>query len=1025
MNNGEQFFNTAAGGYSISRSLRFNSSDSAYLSRTPASAGNRKTWTWAGWVKNCLGPTPYNATLLFARNGAGTGVGEMFWVAINCVFTAGGYQLAAGDGASNYLVSTALFRDPSSWYHIVCAYDSTQATADNRLRMYVNGVEITTWSTNNRSNITLNSDSVVSRASVQHEIGSRSAIYSDCYLADVHLVDGQALDPTSFGEFSATTGVWVPKAYTGTYGTNGFKLDFADNSAATAAALGKDTSGNGNNWTPNNLIAGPTTVSNSWSGYFDGTGDYLSIPDNTALGGFADFTIEFWAFFDSIPNNSVVLTKGWVNGAYAPYLVLIDSGALGFYAASGTTSWNIAQLNIIPSIALKQWYHVAITRSGSSIRTFANGNLIATATNSTATSANASALTIGAAANGTGGFNGYLSNVRIVKGTAVYTAAFTPPSAPLTAITNTSLLALQSSTFVDNSANTFAITASGNARVSVTSPFEEFLDTDSLVDVPVNGSEVDSGLGGQVKGNYATWNPLLMNSLYMTARNGNLEATCQNSNYNPAALNIHVRVGGSGKWYCEFLFSATPQNDFMGFGLAAETSSIFGTNQIPGSLYMPNGQKSINGTKTTYGSSYVAGDIIGVTLDEATGSLTCYKNGVSQGLLATLTTGSYQFIGVNYGIGTVMTVNAGQRPFAYTAPSGFKALCTANLPAPVVTKASDLFDVKLYTGNGSTQTISGLGFSPDLVWIKARNTTNAHQIFDTVRGASIGLSSNTTDADSNNAPYGLTSFGASSFNVNDISNGGYGVNGSSLSQVYAAWAWDAGNTTVTNTQGSISSQVRANVTAGFSVVTYTGTGANATVGHGLGVAPQLIITKCRGAASDWGVYHASVGATAYLRLNLTNASSTGAGPWNNTAPTSTVFSIGTNAATNTANTMVAYCFAPVAGYSSFGSYTGNGSADGPFVFCGFRPRWILIKASSSVSYGNWVLHDTARSSSNVSDKNLYANLSNSEDSTYSIDVLSNGFKLRSAAFDGTNGSGATYVYCAFAESPFAANNRAR
>ena len=187
----------------------------------------------------------------------------------------------------------------------------------------------------------------------------------------------------------------------------------------------------------------------------------------------------------------------------------------------------------------------------------------------------------------------------------------------------------------------------------------------------------------------------------------------------------------------------------------------------------------------------------------------------------------------------------------------------------------------------------------------------------------------------------------------------------------------------------------------------------------------MIILKNRSSVVGWPLYHAALGTGKYMEFNLANAVYTAANSF--TSVSSTTFTVGTDSWTTPNNTSnyVAYCFAPVAGYSAFGSYTGNGSADGPFVFCGFRPRWILIKASSSVSYGNWVLHDTARSSSNVSDKNLYANLSNSEDSTYSIDVLSNGFKLRSAAFDGTNGSGATYIYAAFAESPFAANNRAR
>jgi hypothetical protein len=200
------------------------------------------------------------------------------------------------------------------------------------------------------------------------------------------------------------------------------------------------------------------------------------------------------------------------------------------------------------------------------------------------------------------------------------------------------------------------------------------------------------------------------------------------------------------------------------------------------------------------------------------------------------------------------------------------------------------------------------------------------------------------------------------------------------------------------------------------VVTYTGAGGTATVGHGLGVAPSMVVVKRRNAVSDWFVYHTSIGATKGLFLNNTYDAVTSANLWNNTAPTSTVFSIGSDATVNT-GTYVAYCFSEVQGFSKFGSYVGNGSADGPFVFCGFRPAFIMIKATSGTSTGNWVMQDDMRSPSNVSNKTLYANLSNAEDTSYSIDFLSNGFKLRSALYDATNQSGANYVYMAFAEAP--------
>jgi len=234
---------------------------------------------------------------------------------------------------------------------------------------------------------------------------------------------------------------------------------------------------------------------------------------------------------------------------------------------------------------------------------------------------------------------------------------------------------------------------------------------------------------------------------------------------------------------------------------------------------------------------------------------------------------------------------------------------------------------------------------------------------------------------------------------------------------YVAWQWKANGAGVTNTAGSITSTVSANTTSGFSVVTYTGTGSTATVGHGLGVAPSMLIVKRRNSTGDWGVYHASLSANGAVFLNLTDAYST-PGPWNNTAPTSSQFTIATGSFLNTnGGTYVAYCFAPIAGYSAVGSYTGNGSADGPFIYTGFRPRYILIKNSSAVE--DWYISDTSRDPYNQSNTALFADLSNAEavNSARGIDFLSNGFKLRGIS-SANNASGNTYIYAAFAENPF-------
>jgi hypothetical protein len=338
------------------------------------------------------------------------------------------------------------------------------------------------------------------------------------------------------------------------------------------------------------------------------------------------------------------------------------------------------------------------------------------------------------------------------------------------------------------------------------------------------------------------------------------------------------------------------------------------------------------------------------------------------------------------------------------------------MPTPTIPDGELFFNATLYTGNGGTQTITngnpGQSFQPDLVWAKQRNGTAFHALFDSVRGATKVIQSNTTTAEQTFAT-ALTSFNSNGF------TSGSSTDTNQSGQSYVAWQWKAGGTAVTNTAGSISAQVSANTTSGFSVVTYTGTGANATVGHGLGVAPSMIIAKSRSNTADWDVYHASLGATQVIYLNRTTAAQTNSAFWNNTAPTSTVFSLGNGTDINASGaTNVAYCWAPIAGYSAFGSYTGNGSADGPFVYLGFRPRYVLTKRTDNLS--NWVVNDTARSPFNITGANLYPNSSAAEESftvgAPAFDFLSNGFKLRGSGSD-TNGSGSTYIYMAFCENP--------
>ena len=364
--------------------------------------------------------------------------------------------------------------------------------------------------------------------------------------------------------------------------------------------------------------------------------------------------------------------------------------------------------------------------------------------------------------------------------------------------------------------------------------------------------------------------------------------------------------------------------------------------------------------------------------------------------------------------------NFGQRAFAYTPPTGFKSLSTKNLPAPTVKDGSDYFQTVTYTGTGATRDItvadnSSNAWQPDLVWIKNRDITDHHALFDPVRGVLNYISSNRTNEEAALAN-SLTAFKTDGFELGSANLTNF------LNQAYVAWNWLAGNGTTTNTAGSITSTVSANPSAGFSIVSYTGNGTSgATVGFGLGVKPGMVILKARDVATNWYVWHAGLTQPDYqIYLNLTLSQGSPAFTFlNNKAPTNTVFELpaGGYGSNNSGADYIAYCFAEVEGYSKFGSYTGNGSSDGPFVYCGFKPAWVMIKRTDSAN--DWPIVDSARDTYNAAYRDLYANDSVAEYSGASrpYDFLSNGFKIRENV-GRANTSGGTYIFMALAENPF-------
>jgi len=414
---------------------------------------------------------------------------------------------------------------------------------------------------------------------------------------------------------------------------------------------------------------------------------------------------------------------------------------------------------------------------------------------------------------------------------------------------------------------------------------------------------------------------------------------------------------------------------------------------------------SSTGTVTTVGGNGTQTDTISANFGPGWHTISLSSTGSTINSIAFTRGGSGNPLEI-YAIevnGTVLVEGAG---------AIYKSLNTANLPTPTIADGSLYFDTKLYTGNNSTQSITmpNALMSPDFVWLKRRTPAAHHGLYDSVRGATKQLSSNLSDAESTQSQ-GLTSFDSNGFTLGNLA----GENGAS--EPIVSWNWDAGSSTVSNTDGSITSQVRANPTAGFSIVTYTGTGSALTVGHGLNAAPEFLIVKNRTSTDSWFVYHKSIGATKYLKLETTGAEGTGA-LWSNTDPTSSVVSSSGSSTGSSGQDYLMLAFAPVEGYSAMGSYVGNGSSDGVFVHTGFTPSWLLFKRHDAGS--DWTIYDTKRDPHNVAGDKLEPNTSDAESAEGAVvDILSNGFKFRRGSLE--NGGNDAYVYVAFASKPFASN----
>lgn len=741
--------------------------------------------------------------------------------------------------------------------------------------------------------------------------------------------------------------------------------------------------------------------------YFDGTGDYLIIPPTPpaiATFGTADFTVEGWIYptivtaTQNLMGNRIAST-----GANNWDLVITSASKLAW----GTTSTNY--LLSTSSLLVNTWQHIAVSRVSGTTRMFINGTLEATNTTVITLSANSqfNIASQGSFNATTSNFNGYMQDVRISKGVGRYSGNFTPPAAAF-------------------AYNQYDIGNQqwGPTNISVTAGIGQ----DNLVDSPSDYG-TDTGLGGQVRGNYATMSPI--DTVGGTFANGNLDVGVT------AAAGRYIRATiapPSGKWYWEATVLSTTGTPSV--GVAATTAVPSGGVPVIGVTYSSNAVVTKDSTNLGTQTAWSVNNVVGIAYDADNLTIALYLNNALQ-TTVNLTTGyTYAPLFMSYANVTATSAvafNFGQRAFAYAAPTGFKCLVSTNLPtvngigATSSTQADNYFDVTTYTGNGTTQSVllPGAGFTPDFTWIKSRSSgTEWHVLCDSLRGPNklIYSNSDTAEATVTNV---LNSFDSGGFSVGF--NSAYtSARTNTSAATYLGLAWRAnGSSGATNNDGSITATVSANTTNGFSVVRYTGTGANGTIGHGLGKQLKFIMVKELSNTDSWLVWHIALPGTNYMVLNSQGASTAGATVWNSTVPSSSapyVFSVGTNTAINQSGQQyVAYCFTDISSFSSMGSFVGNGLADGPMIYTGFKPAWFFTKKYTAVGAAQaWSGMNDVTLGYNTANYQLYLQTAGAEQTGGAggyYDILSNGFKLRTNNIYDNNASD-SYIYVAFAAFPF-------
>jgi hypothetical protein len=1054
-----------------------------YLKRTPTSTGNRRVFTLSLWFKYtnigadaiwflAANPSKDNTTQIFYSPNVGT---IFFFDRAGSDPTTEqvGWAYNFRDCGSwyNMLIHVDTTKsNPSD--RAKCFINGKELQRDESKSLVNNSVNTDTppqnqefWRLNYANNV--------------HYIGARIDVnldtLVDAIFSDYFFIDGQALTPDVFGKYdegkgyisAGTTqatdfkkGQWIPKAPAiiksvinarGGFGVNGFYLPmnsannygadfhttpnsilklkenlpqpkaeidgagdytnalrddpfkdylvlaipgvsgglqsgFGDYSAAIKGyGSAKNVTASGNA----GVIATSSYYGSALS--FDGNGDYLRTSSNISdfQFGTGDFTIEAWIWksANGVSNYDGLAALG-TNGSASDGWLFEVSATLGYRFWSNSQS--ILGYNVSPNTS--QWNHICVERYNGISTMYLNGVAVSVNTSSYSIPTTATTLDIGAyGLDGVGvdyWYNGYIQDFRIYKGVAKYKGGFDVPK-PYTPINFANWRAVP-----DTCQNNFAT---------------------------LNSVEVIGSAGSGI-------NKVLSN--------GNLTATTNGNSVVAARGNFPV---SSGKWYFEATnesaLGSPTQNDGIGVvapGAAGVNGTTLGGYAIVyrdgGGAFLGNENSRSDPAAGTH-ATYVAGDIIGVALDIDNRDVEFFKNGVSvatysfpshigtddEWVIETMLRQADALIHHNFGQNPTFSGNTtagtftdsnGKGLFKYEPPSGFLALCEDNLPTPAIQNPGEHFKTVLYTGGGTSRNITGVGFKPDLVWIKERNSTSNHELYDIIRGPGIHLGSNTTSGNSTNVN------AVRSFDNDGFSLGLAGAVNESSSFNYVAWCWKAGGPAVENTDGTITSQVSANQDAGFSIVSTNGSG---TAGHGLNATPQFIISKRTTLTSDWSIQHHQMMTSSTGKLLFSSAgvvaSST---PYMFNANDTTFEPIYTDPSIN-------YCWTEIEGFSKFGSYVANNNADGPFVYCGFKPAWVMFKVASGGT-GDWEIHDSSRAATNPSDKRLYADRNLIEDSGVGqLDFLSNGFKIRTT-YNNLNASGATIIFAAFAESPFQTAN---